>query len=184
MGVPNKLLLPVDGQPMIRHGLQRLIAAGFAQMVVVLGHQAEEVGAAIRALGVASVFNPDFADGQIGSVRVGLADLVAPTDAVMICLGDQPLLTSSDVQNLQAAYAQRPSGSILVPMRGERRGNPVILDWQSAQETLRRGTNFGCRHYMQEHPERVYAWQATSDHFIRDIDEPADYQALLLQTHA
>jgi hypothetical protein len=37
---------------------------------------------------------------------------------------------------------------------------------------------------MAEHPERVYAWQAGSDHFIRDVDEPADYQALLLHTGA
>jgi xanthine dehydrogenase accessory factor len=184
MGAPNKLLLPIGAQPMIRHGLERLSHAGFAELVVVLGHQAREVGAAIGDLGVRTVLNAQFEQGQIGSVRAGLAALTEPSDAVMICLGDQPLLTSEDVQALMQAFAQRPFGSVLVPMRGERRGNPVVMDWQSARETLERGTHFGCRHFMAEHPERVYAWQASSDHFIRDVDEPADYQALLLQTGA
>jgi CTP:molybdopterin cytidylyltransferase MocA len=67
-------------------------------------------------------------------------------------------------------------------MYGDRRGNPVVLDWQSAQETLKRGTNFGCRHFMEENAERVYQWRAHNDHFIRDVDQPADYQALLVQT--
>jgi molybdenum cofactor cytidylyltransferase len=182
MGAPNKLLLPIGAQPMIRHGLTSLLRAGFTELVVVLGHQASEVGAAIHSLGVRTVLNAEFEQGQIGSVRAGLAALSDPTDAVMICLGDQPLLTTEDVQQLMQAFAQRPFGSVLVPMRGERRGNPVVMDGQSARETLERGTHFGCRHFMAEHPERVYAWQAGSDHFIRDVDEPADYQALLLQT--
>ena len=61
-------------------------------------------------------------------------------------------------------------------------GNPVIVDWQSARDTLERGVNFGCRHFIDENPERVYRWPAPSDHFIRDVDEPADYQTLIAPT--
>ena len=77
------------------------------------------------------------------------------------------------------AYARRPSGSILVPVRGEQRGNPVVVDWASARETLARGQNFGCRHLIEQHPERVYRWPAPNDHFVRDVDEPSDYQNVL-----
>ncbi len=182
MGAPNKLLLPIAGQPMIRHVVQTLVASDFAQIVVVLGHQALEVGAAIRSLGVRVVHNEQFESGQVSSVRAGLAALTPATDAVMVCLGDQPLLTRLDIQLLKRAFVERDRGSILVPMYGERRGNPVVLDWQSAEETLKRGTNFGCRHFMEENAERVCLWQASSDHFIRDVDQPADYQALLVQT--
>ncbi len=182
MGAPNKLLLPIAGQPMIRHVVETLVASDFAQIVVVLGYQALEVGAAIRSLGVRVVHNEQFESGQVSSVRAGLAALTPATDAVMVCLGDQPLLTSVDIQLLKRAFVERERGSILVPMYGERRGNPVVLDWPSAQETLKRGTNFGCRHFMEENAERVCLWQASSDHFIRDVDQPADYQALLVQT--
>ena len=180
MGAPNKLLLPLGGRPMIRQVLENVLAAPFVEVVVVLGHQAPEVGAALGPLGVRCVVNDDFASGQVSSVRAGLGALTQPTDAVMICLGDQPLLTPADLREVQAAFARRSHGSVLVPMFGERRGNPVIIDWSSAEETLARGTHFGCRHFMDENPERVYSWQSHNEHFVRDIDQPADYQALLV----
>lgn len=180
MGAPNKLLLPLRGQPMIRQVLENVLGAPFVEVVVVLGHQASEVGAAIGSLGVRSIVNDDFASGQVSSVRAGLGALEQRTDAVMICLGDQPLLTTADLRDAQAAFARRSHGSILVPMCGDRRGNPVIIDWSSAEETLARGTHFGCRHFMDENPGRVYSWQSHNEHFVRDIDQPSDYQALLV----
>lgn len=180
MGAPNKLLLPVHGKPMIRHVLETVVEAGCAELVVVLGHQAAEVEAAIAPLGARSVVNQSFASGQVSSVRAGLGALRQRADAVMVCLGDQPLLTSADLRQAQAAFARRSHGTMLVPMCGEQRGNPVIIDWATAQETLARGSHFGCRHAMAEHPERVYYWQSQNEHFVRDIDQPADYQALLV----
>lgn len=179
MGADNKLLLPVGGRPLIRAVVERVLDAGFVEVVVVLGYEAAQVRAALGALPVRCAHNPAFESGQQSSVRVGLGALVEPVDAVTICLGDQPLLESADLLAERAAFAARPHGSILVPFRGERRGNPVILDRRSVSEALARGTNFGCRRFIDESPERVYRWQAPNDHFVRDVDEPADYQALL-----
>jgi CTP:molybdopterin cytidylyltransferase MocA/xanthine/CO dehydrogenase XdhC/CoxF family maturation factor len=181
MGAQNKLLLPVAGEPMIRRVVSNVLAAGLVEVVVVLGHQAEDVRLVLAPLGVRCVVNADFESGQVSSVRVGLAALTQPVDAVMVCLGDQPLLGSADFERLCVAYRERPHGSILVPMRGNRRGNPVLFDWRSACETLERGTNFGCRQFLDENPERVYRWQAPNDHYVRDVDAPEDYQAALLQ---
>jgi CTP:molybdopterin cytidylyltransferase MocA/xanthine/CO dehydrogenase XdhC/CoxF family maturation factor len=181
MGARNKLLLSMGGEPIIRRVVRGVLEAGFSEVVVVLGHQAEEVHRALDGLGVRQVQNEAFESGQVSSVRAGLAALEQPADAVAICLGDQPLVGRVELLELRAAYATRPHGSILVPFRNEARGNPVILDWQSARQTLERGTNFGCRHFMDENPDRVYRWPAPSDHFVRDIDEPADYETLLAQ---
>lgn len=179
MGAQNKLLLPVEGKAMIARVLESVLGAGFGEVVVVLGHDAEAVRRALAPLGVRCVYNERFESGQVSSVRAGLAALEQSADAVMICLGDQPLLTTADLRELQDAYARRPSGSILIPTRAGQRGNPVIIDWQSVRDTLERGLNFGCRHFIDENPERVYRWPAPSDHFVRDVDEPADYQTLL-----
>jgi molybdenum cofactor cytidylyltransferase len=179
MGPANKLLLPLEGEPLVRRAVGRVLGAGLVEVVVVLGHAADEVELALAGLQVRCVLNAGFASGQVSSVRTGLGALREPVDAVMICLGDQPLLTSADLRAVLDAYGARPHGSILVPFRGDRRGNPVLIDAPSARETLERGTNFGCRHFIDQHPERVYRWQAPSDHFVRDVDEPADYQALV-----
>lgn len=184
MGAPNKLLLPVEGQPLVVRAVEAVRGASPSELVVVLGHQAAEVGRVLSPLGLKTVHNPDYESGQVSSVRAGLAALSEPVDAVMVCLGDQPLLTSADLRKLMAAFAARPKGSILVPMCGPLRGNPVVLDWKSVEETLSRGTNFGCRHFLDENSDRVYFWQSESDHFIRDVDQPADYQALVAQTRS
>jgi molybdenum cofactor cytidylyltransferase len=179
MGQDNKLLLPMGGEPMVRRAVGRVLGAGLVEVVVVLGHAAEDVSRALGGLAAQSVLNAEYASGQVSSVRAGLGALSEPVDAVMICLGDQPLLSSSDLRAVLEAYAARPHGAILVPFRGEQRGNPVVIDWQSARETLERGTHFGCRHFIDQHPERVFRWPAPSDHYVRDVDEPADYEALL-----
>jgi molybdenum cofactor cytidylyltransferase len=184
MGAPNKLLLSFAGEPLIVRSVRTVLHTGFDQIVVVLGHQAQEVGRALEPLGVRSVLNPDFETGQVSSVRAGLAALVPPVDAVMICLGDQPLLEVSDLGALKRAFRERPHGSIVVPTHGESRGNPVVIDWASAEETLKRGTNYGCRHFLDENPERVYRWPAPSDHFLRDLDVPGDLQPLLDRARA
>ena len=178
MGPENKLLLPIEGEPMVRRAVRQVLGAGCVEVVVVLGHAAEDVAHALAGLGARSVLNRDHASGQVSSVRAGLGALCEPVDAVMICLGDQPLLTSADLRAVLDAYGGRPHGSILVPFVGGRRGNPVVIDAESARETLERGTHFGCRHFIDQHPERVYRWPAPSDHYVRDVDEPADYQAL------
>ncbi|MEY4545658.1 MAG: hypothetical protein RL685_1853 [Pseudomonadota bacterium] len=184
MGAPNKLLLTLDGEPLIARTVRTVLHTGFEQIVVVLGHEAEDVGRALQPLGVATVFNPDYPSGQVSSVRVGLAALRPSLDAVMICLGDQPLLEVADLGALKRAYRERPHGSILVPRYGEQRGNPVVIDWASAQDTLERGTNYGCRQFMDDNPERVFRWPAPNEHFVRDVDLPADYQALLARASA
>ena len=181
---PNKLLLSFAGEPLVVRSVRTVLHTGFDQIVVVLGHQAEEVGRALEPLGVRTVLNPDFETGQVSSVRAGLAALLPPLDAVMICLADQPLLEVSDLGALKRAFRERPHGSIVVPTHEGSRGNPVVIDWASAQETLLRGTNYGCRHFLDEHPEQVYRWPAPSDHFLRDIDVPGDVQPLIDRARA
>jgi molybdenum cofactor cytidylyltransferase len=178
MGQPNKLLLPVDGQPMIRRSLEAVLGSGVERVLVVLGHDAEAVAQAIAPLGVRTVHNPAFASGQVSSVRAGLAALGEPADAVMVCLGDQPLLDARDLERLQRAFAERPGGDVLVPTHRGERGNPVVLGWSVVRETLARGANFGCRRFLDENSERVFFWDSGSEHFVRDVDRPADYQQL------
>jgi xanthine dehydrogenase accessory factor len=179
MGAPNKLLLALGGEPLIARTVRTVLHTGFDQIVVVLGHQAQLVESALQPLGVRCVLNRDFEAGQASSVRAGLAALVPPVDAVMLCLGDQPLLEVSDLGALKRAFRERPLGSIVVPMWGDSRGNPVVIDWSSAEQTLQRGEHYGCRNFLDEHPERVYRWPAPNEHFVRDVDLPGDYQALI-----
>jgi molybdenum cofactor cytidylyltransferase len=73
----NKHLLPLAGEPLLRHTLRRVLAAGLDRVLLVVGHDADEVRRAASGLPVEIVFNPDFAQGQSSSVLAGLAALGA-----------------------------------------------------------------------------------------------------------
>lgn len=181
MGAQNKLLLPLDGVPLIQHCAQTLLSCRPVEAVAVLGHEAVAVQQALAGAiqqGLRVTHNGHYAEGQRTSVRAGLAALTAPSDGVMICLGDQPWLQPSDLLALAQAFSKRGERSIVVPWWNGRRGNPVVLDWPSVRATLERGESYACRRYIEEHPARVLRWAAPSDAFVRDVDTPRDREEL------
>lgn len=94
MGGLNKLLLPVAGKPLLRRTLDTLAAANPTEIVVVLGHQCEQISALLKDVGVRVAINSRYREGQMTSVEAGLAALSLPCEGVMVCLGDQPMLRS------------------------------------------------------------------------------------------
>jgi molybdenum cofactor cytidylyltransferase len=179
MGAANKLLMPVAGIPALRRVLDTLTAAGRQETVVVLGHQRELVAPLLDGLDVRAVFNERFRDGQMTSVWAGMSALSCPCDGVMICLGDQPLLTPSDIAALIAAFAEIGDRSILVPTYQGQRGNPIILSYKHHDSILAGGRNLGCKHLIERNPELVATFAAPTDHFVLDIDTPEAYEAVL-----
>lgn len=177
MGAENKLLLPVGGEPVVRRTARRLLAAGLEELVVVLGHEAAAVARALDGLGLRTVVNSDYQEGQMTSVRAGLAALSAQTDGILICLADQPDLTSEDYGALMDAFAREREKSVVVPTHDGRRGNPIVLAAAHRDDILAHGGNLGCKQFIRRNPDLVAAIEFESDRFVRDIDTPEDYLA-------
>ena len=181
MGGPHKLLLDVGGEPMLRRVVRSVLAVKPAEVVVVTGFRAEDIRAALDGLAVRFVHNPDFAEGQPGSVVTGVRALTVACDAVMIVLGDQPLLTPEALGRLIEAYATAPEGkSILVPTSGGERGNPVLFAARHIAEIQAGTMKVGCRRLIESYPDQVALIEMADDAFTRDCDTPADYA--LMQT--
>jgi len=178
MGARNKLLLDIDGEPMIRRATRTLVGGGFIEVVVVLGFEAERVRAALDGLAVRPIVHHHFADGQMSSVRAGLDALTPGYEGVLIGLSDQPWLTVDDVRTVHRAFLTRQRGQILVPVHAGQRGNPIVLDSRSARQIVEAGVNFGCKHLIAKHPDLVCTYDMDTDHVLRDIDRPDEYAAL------
>jgi molybdenum cofactor cytidylyltransferase len=179
MGAMHKLLLPLGDEPVIRRTVRAVLGARPVEVVVVTGCNEHAVASALAGLEVRWQSNPRFEEGQMSSVATGVAALAAPSDAVMICLGDMALLEPADYVALAAAYATRPWGSILVPRQGAARGNPVLFDRRLATEAIAGTRNFGCRKLIADHPAEVYPHDPGHDRCFVDLDTPADYARLL-----
>jgi molybdenum cofactor cytidylyltransferase len=179
MGERYKLLLDVGGEPMIRRTVRNVLAFAPVETVVVTGHRAEAVEAALTGLPVKTVRNPDHAEGQPTSVVAGVRALSLPCDAVMIVLGDQPQVTAADLADLVAAYGRLGAESILVPHHDGRRGNPIVFAVRHVPEVLSGAVNVGCRHLIETHAEEVARVEMASDAFTLDCDTPDDYERLV-----
>jgi molybdenum cofactor cytidylyltransferase len=178
MGAINKLTLSVGGEPLLRRTMCVLLASRLSDLVVVLGHDANPAEGLVRDLNVRVVRNPDYAEGQMSSVHCGLAALSAAVDGIMICLADQPLLTSQDIDILIDAFERRTRGSILVPTYEGRRGNPIIIASEHRGTILAGGRNLGCKRLIENNPDLVETVAMSDDHTVWDLDQPQDYERL------
>ena len=87
-----KALARLDGRPILEHVLDAVREAGIGEVVVVLGHFADEIEDGITWLDERIVRNPD-PRHLSSSLQVGVAAAAAldpPPRAVVIVLGDQP----------------------------------------------------------------------------------------------
>lgn len=175
----HKLLLPIEGQPAIGRTVGALAKAGPEEIVVVTGFNGRAVIAALEGLPVRFQSNPRYEEGQMISVAAGVAALHAPCNVVMICLADQVLLDAADYRELIGAFAAMPRGSILIPMFGRQRGNPVLFAASYAPEVISGHVNPGCRKLIAEHPAEVFVHEAAHDRFTVDMDTPEDYARVL-----
>lgn len=100
-----KQLLDLGGKPILQHVIDAAATAKVDETVVVLGHEAEEIGARLRLPeGCRVVLNPDYAEGQSTSLRAGLSCLGRDVDAAVILLGDQPDMTAALIDVMVRAW--------------------------------------------------------------------------------
>lgn len=185
MGEINKLELLVDGMPLLRRTAEMLLASNLKEIVVVVGHEAEITRALLEGLPLNFAENEAYREGQMTSVYQGLVSLSKACDGVMICLSDQPLLQTEDVNVLIEAFDRIDHGrshgsihaSILVPTYQGQRGNPIIFDYQHRQGILNGERNLGCKKLIEKNPEEVSIFEMNNDHVVFDLDTPEQYSA-------
>ncbi|MDE3112059.1 MAG: nucleotidyltransferase family protein [Chloroflexota bacterium] len=121
----HKLLAPLDGLPLLQHVLDAANGAAVDEVVVVLGHAADEVRASVRLGRARVVVNADHALGQSTSLRAGIAAVPA-ADAAVVLLGDQPRVTPALVDALVARQEATGAAAVISSWNG-RHSPPTLL---------------------------------------------------------
>ena len=176
MGPVNKLLAPFGGRVMVRAVVEQLEGSCVRPIVVVTGHEADRIGEALAGAGVRLVHNPAYREGLSGSIRAGLAALPESAEAAIICLGDMPLIASSHVEKLVAAFDPAEGREICVPVFEGKRGNPVLFARRFFEEVAAVRGDVGARHLIGEYEEYVCEVAMDDRAVLVDVDSP---QALL-----
>jgi len=185
MGHRPKCLLERDGQPLVVRLMQQLQQAGVAGVVLVLGHHAQRIGAAVDAMGpmpgmaVRRVLNTDAQAAQDASLRLGLDALPDDAGTVLVLLADQPLLEAADVAAVLALWRDRAPGiGFLQPVHQGLPGHPVVLSRRVAEDLRDAPPGQGGRQWQAAHADQVWRWTAPHARYSTDVDQPDDVERL------
>ena len=179
----NKLLLPLDGQTVVARAARAALDAGLHPVVVVLGHQAARVQAALAGLRCRFVVNPDHALGKGTSLQAGIREVASATDAgaAVVMLADMPYVSAAMLAEVAARHrgdtgdAPGAAPVMVVSRYGDVNAPPMLYDRALFAELLSLpgeacGKEMVRRH---RHEAAVLSWPEAA---LTDIDRPEDYR--------
>ena len=117
----NKLLLDLDGEPLVRRAARRALEAGLSPLLVVVGHEADRVREALSGLPCRFVPNPGWAAGQGTSLAAGAAAVPGEAEAAVVVLADMPLVTADMIRAVAARHRETGRAGGGEPLRGGHR---------------------------------------------------------------
>ena len=171
----EKLLLDVDGTPMV----ERVIQAAMSSLLdeVVLVYRNENIKKAGEKYGIKTVYNECAATGQSASIRIGIDTASSDADGFMFLVGDQPFMNAATINLLIAAFKQDPL-NIIAPVYNGRRGNPAIFPSTLKDDLLTVEGDQGGRALIEKMPERVKLVTIEDERMGIDVDTEEDYECV------
>ena len=169
-----KLLETVDGTPMIRRAVAAMTESRVADVVVIVGHEADAVREAIGDLDVEYVENRAYQEGQSTSLHLGVeVARERDWDATVFGLGDMPFVTSSAIDAVIDAYADGRS-TIVAAGFESKRGNPTLFDKSHYDALMDVTGDTGGRPVIMASAD-VGIVETGEPGVMRDIDTVEDY---------
>jgi molybdenum cofactor cytidylyltransferase len=173
-----KPLLPFGGVTVVERCVSVLREGGADEVVVVVGHRAEELRGRLAHLScVRFAVNEDAGSEMGASVARGVEGLSRRTGAVLVALVDQPAVPAAVVRQIVGAHAET-GARLVVPTWEGRGGHPVLIDLAFRDELLSLDPSAGLRALFGAHHAEVLRLGVGSPYVVRDMDTWEEYRAL------
>ena len=172
MGGPNKLLQEIQGTAVVRRVVEAALASPARPVIVVTGHDATGVEAALADLPVRFVQNDAYAQGMSGSVRAGIAAVPPEAPGAVLLLADMPLVGADAIAALIRQFAPAQGRLVVVPVGQGKRGNPVLWSRRFFADLASLQGDVGARHLIAAHPEAVCEVELDGEGIFLDVDTP------------
>jgi len=188
----HKLLLPLDGRPVLAHVIEATLASLAHPVVIVMGHNTAQVRQQLAPFTTSPaciiVENPDYLQGMSTSMRVGLQEIIShgymndkqseSIDSVIILLGDQPLITPKVIDAL-IATRHETGKQIVAPLYAGKRGNPLLFAASLFPELLEVTGDEGGRRVVEHHKQELATVELGNAITNYDVDTWEAYQEVL-----
>ena len=170
----QKLILPFNGKPMIESVVENIAGTSVDKILLVVGSHSDEILKATTHLPVSHCYNDNYKQGMLSSVKCGIRALPESYGAVMIFLGDQPLIPVKVVNLVIGAYRKSDKG-IVMPTFDKRRGHPLLIDRKYREEIENLDEREGLRILAYKFADDVLEVETNMPGILRDIDTREEY---------
>jgi len=182
MGRP-KLLLPLDGEPVVRR-TARIALAHCRPLIVVTGFGRENIEAALAGLdNIVFVHNPDWKEGRVTSVLAGIEALPIDCPGFFLHHADMPFVDETVFAALLRSAAMRPGASsalvALVAGRNGKAGHPVYFPASYIPAIQAQRTGERLMDVLVALGSLIV--ETGCDGVLEDMDSPEEYAALALK---
>jgi molybdenum cofactor cytidylyltransferase len=173
----NKMLVSYQDKPMLRATVENVLASGVDEVVVVTGHQSDQVEEALQGLKLRTVHNPHYAEGMSTSLRAGVR-AAGKADAVVVCLGDMPRVSAQVINRMIAAFNPTEHRNVIVPVHRGQWGNPVLWGAEHFDVLLELEGDKGARGLIGQFKSEAVEINVEEPGVLMDADTPEALAAL------
>ena len=170
----NKMLLELEGEPLVRRAVRRALTAGLSPVVVVLGHEADRARAVLADLPVEIALNPNFTGPTSTSLHAGLDRLGRDVDAAVVLLGDMVHVSEAALAEL-VSRARTSDAPLVVSRYGDVTAPPLLFRRLLFGE-LRAWTGEGCGKAVVQAHQHEALYVDRGPEMLEDVDTPEDFQ--------
>jgi molybdenum cofactor cytidylyltransferase len=174
MGRP-KQLAELDGRPLLAHVLAAAAEAPLDRVVVALGGAAGDVLDRVDLGRAEPLVVEGWATGMGHVLARALDQAGEAWEAVVVLLGDQPLVPAGAVARVVKAW-RAGAGPVVTATYGGRPGHPKLFDRRLEPDLLRLTGDTGARDLVAAHPGWVHRVEVGDLGSDADVDVEADLE--------
>ncbi|MHC1741042.1 MAG: NTP transferase domain-containing protein [Anaerolineaceae bacterium] len=171
----SKIVLPWGEKTIIGAIISHFQDSGIKQLIVVTGGYHELVEEELSKYSIETAYNPNFANGQMScSLQIGMEKVKPDCDGVFVALGDQPEISTIDIEGIMTKSDQNPE-KLIIPSYDMRRGHPWLIPARLFPEILQLQHPQTMRTFIQSHEDEIEYYLVNNSNILTDLDTPEDY---------
>jgi len=170
-----KPLLRFKDKTFLDQIISALRASDADRITIVLGAGAEIIKNSIDLSGTNIVINKDYKKGQLSSLTAAIKDTPQETDAILVCLVDNPFITKEVINKIIAKFKET-NNPIIVPVFNRQRGHPTLFSRSLFSELVNAPKEQGARYVLYSNAENVLELEISEGTILMGIDTLEDYR--------